>query len=449
MADSSNNARLRSPRHATNASAASDTTTNSSQSGSRRSIIGSFRDRFSRRPANGDGRSPLANPSSPTRRPPQNEPPPPYSAVGAPPAELPTPAAAPAPAPAPAASRSIAPPPAPAAASAPVHAPAPAAPASDIGAFRSASPAPSNRSVSSRLTVDNLRSAEDPFAFLATFDTVFVIDDSGSMAGRPWREVHAVLTAIVPICTERDADGVDIYFLNHRCTPQQQQLLLGQTHQQGQPRVPPGKSAGGFHNVRTNDAVGRIFNAVKPSQSTPTGMRLGSILKPYLRFYEAKRKELEERGEFGDPDPEEVKPMNIIVITDGVPTDDLEDVLVDAAKKLDSMDAPPYQVGVQFFQVGTEPDAAAYLKHLDDTLGQNEPNPIRDMVDTVTWDSSANVGSGSNANRPQPLILQADAILKTVLGAVVKRLDKVTVATRGGRGAAARGPRNYTNTLHP
>ena len=356
------------------------------------------------------------------------------------PVELPTAVAAPAPAPAPEASRSVAPPPAIAAAAA-------AAPAIDVGVFRAASPAPSNRSASSRLTVDNLRSAEDPFAFLATFDTVFVIDDSGSMAGRPWREVHAVLAAIVPICTKRDADGVDIYFLNHRCTLQQQQLLLGQSPQQGQPRVPPGKSAGGFHNVRNNDAVGRIFNIVKPSQSTPTGMRLGSILKPYLRFYEAKRKEMEERGEFGDPDPEEVKPMNIIVITDGVPTDDLEDVLVDAAKKLDAMDAPPYQVGVQFFQVGTEPDAAAYLKHLDDTLGQNEPTPIRDMVDTVTWDSSADVGS--NAGRQQPLVLPAEAILKTVLGAVVKRLDNVAVATRGGRGASARGPRMYTNTLHP
>lgn len=55
--------------------------------------------------------------------------------------------------------------------------------------------------------------SDSPYAFLTEFDTVFLIDDSGSMAGRSWRETAAALSAITPICTSHDADGIDIYFL--------------------------------------------------------------------------------------------------------------------------------------------------------------------------------------------------------------------------------------------
>jgi hypothetical protein len=33
--------------------------------------------------------------------------------------------------------------------------------------------------------------------------------------GRSWRETGKALETITPICTQRDADGIDIYFLNH------------------------------------------------------------------------------------------------------------------------------------------------------------------------------------------------------------------------------------------
>jgi hypothetical protein len=39
----------------------------------------------------------------------------------------------------------------------------------------------------------------------------------------------------------------------------------------------------------------------------------------------------------------EMKPLNLIVLTDGVPSDDVESVLLSAAKKLDKLDAPLYQ----------------------------------------------------------------------------------------------------------
>ena len=59
---------------------------------------------------------------------------------------------------------------------------------------------------------------DDPYAFLSTFDTLFLIDDSGSMAGRNWREVKQCLEAITPVCVDHDKDGIDIAFLNRRDT---------------------------------------------------------------------------------------------------------------------------------------------------------------------------------------------------------------------------------------
>lgn len=153
-------------------------------------------------------------------------------------------------------------------------------------------------------------------------------------------------------------------------------------------------------------AVDRIFTSVRPGGMTPTGTRLNHILKAYLRHYEAA---VERAG--GDPDATDVKPINVIMITDGVPSDDPESVLLSVAQKLDRLEAPPHQVGVQFFQVGNEPGAADALRTLDDDLAEMGGG-VRDMVDTVTF---------------QQTTLSGDGILKVVLGAVVKRLDRARI----------------------
>lgn len=150
--------------------------------------------------------------------------------------------------------------------------------------------------------------ADDPYSFLRTFDTIFLIDDSGSMAGRSWRETGKALEAITPICTQRDADGIDLYFLNH-----------------------PDSSL--YKNVTSASTVVEIFQTVRPYGGTPTGQRLNNILRPYLRKYER--------------DPERTKPINVIVITDGEPSDDVESPIIAAARKLDKLEAPAWQVGIQ------------------------------------------------------------------------------------------------------
>lgn len=205
-------------------------------------------------------------------------------------------------------------------------------------------------------------------------DTVFLIDDSGSMAGRSWRETRQALEIIAPICTQRDADGIDIYFLNH----------VGYSLQK---------------NITTAEAVVRLFETVRPSGSTPTGQRLDQLLRPYLERYRY--------------NPDLTKPVNIIVITDGAASDDVESPIIHAAKRLDRLDAPAWQVGIQFFQVGKEPGAREHLKQLDDELkelaGDGE---LRDIVDTVPFTGDGNAE------------LSAAGILKVVLGAVIRKQDR-------------------------
>ncbi|KAF9870491.1 hypothetical protein CkaCkLH20_11981 [Colletotrichum karsti] len=250
------------------------------------------------------------------------------------------------------------------------------------GPVRSASPAPSHASSVMSISGISVSTPEDPYAFLSSFDTIFVIDDSGSMSGRSWPEVQGVLRAITPICTSHDADGVDLYFLNH----------------QSSGRATEGKASGGYYGIKRSETVEDIFTSVRPRGATPTGQRLHAILKPYLQLLDKKKHDIES-----------VKPVNIIVVTDGAPSDDVESTIITAAKKLDKLDAPLHQIGIQFFQVGNEPGAREALRELDDDLGDGD---LRDMVDTVTWKNSVKG------------VLTADSILKVVLGAVVKRLDR-------------------------
>lgn len=210
-----------------------------------------------------------------------------------------------------------------------------------------AAPAPAVQTPEVTVTPTAQGRDDDPYNFLNSFDTIFLIDDSGSMAGSRWRETSAALKTITPICTQHDADGIDIYFLNHA-------------------------DSSFHHNVTSTGTVHEIFETVRPGGGTPTGQRLNQILKPYLRKFAA--------------NPDSVKPINIICITDGEPSDDVESPLIAAAKKLDKLDAPAWQVGVQFFQVGKDEEAKRHLKQLDDELAEIAgDDELRDIVDTVPF----------------------------------------------------------------
>ncbi|KAK7188464.1 von willebrand factor [Paraphaeosphaeria sporulosa] len=210
---------------------------------------------------------------------------------------------------------------------------------------------------------------DDPYAFLRNFDTVFLIDDSGSMAGSRWGQVEQALSVIAPICAERDEDGIDVYFLNNKKI---------------------------WKHQRTAGHIIEIFQDAKPGGQTFTGKRLYEMLTPYLARYKKY--------------PANTKPVNIIVVTDGQAHDDVAGTIQDVAKKLDRWEAPPWQVGIQFFQIGNDPEARNMLKQLDDELAGSDD--LRDIVDTVPFTSEAGAQ------------LSATGIMKVVLGSVNRRLDR-------------------------
>ncbi|KAK3312010.1 hypothetical protein B0H66DRAFT_578683 [Apodospora peruviana] len=175
---------------------------------------------------------------------------------------------------------------------------------------------------------------ESPYDDLRDFDTVFLI---------------------TKICVEHDKDGIDIYFLNHRS----EQLA----------ELQKGRSSGGYLCVKSEAEVYGIFKSVQPKGGTQVGRRLRNILQTYLKMYEENEKRSIDSTR-----------LNIIVITDGHPSDKVEDEIKWAAKKARQMHRRICDMGV------------------------------RDTIDTVTWDRV----DGSHT-------LTEHGILRTVISAHARR----------------------------
>lgn len=255
---------------------------------------------------------------------------------------------------------------------------------------------PASNDWSKALTRKHVTTTEDPYAFLKHFDTAFLIDDSAAM-GNYWSQVGALLDQIAPICTEHDRNGIDIYFVNHHPRGYFFYSLIGsQRDRAGYKHI---GQVTGAPSMRDN--VAGIFSSIRPHGKCRLDHRLGHILDGYV---DQMRRQLR-RGH-------RIKPLNLIVITAGITDDNPIDTLMRTARKLDEMKAPPYQVGVQFFRMGQNENARQALEFVDDDLA--EAMDFRDMVDTVTW-------SG------QPGELSPDAVLKVVLGAVERSIDKQKV----------------------
>lgn len=45
---------------------------------------------------------------------------------------------------------------------------------------------------------------------------MFLVDDSGSMAGSLWREAGKALADVARVAAQYDDDGIDIHFLNSK-----------------------------------------------------------------------------------------------------------------------------------------------------------------------------------------------------------------------------------------
>lgn len=115
------------------------------------------------------------------------------------------------------------------------------------------SPTPAMAPVTPLQSLDTVVS-DDRYTFLTSLDTVFLIDDSGSMTGRYWRETAKALEAITPIHVAHNAGGIDIH-------------------------CPNKKDNAWYHNIISFATASDISSAVRPrgGGGTSSGQRLSQI----------------------------------------------------------------------------------------------------------------------------------------------------------------------------
>ncbi|BGP40234.1 hypothetical protein JCM10449v2_004192 [Rhodotorula kratochvilovae] len=214
------------------------------------------------------------------------------------------------------------------------------------------------------------KGSEDALRALAKYDTVFLVDDSGSMEPMWETTLAPALAGVVRTAAAYDDDGVDIAFFNSRVT----------------------------HTSTSADDILEVFRRVWPKSTTPTADAVRRVLEPYMQFAQSLEQWQATGKSAGVPRP---KPLNLVILTDGAPDRDQspEMVLVDVARRLDQGRFPP-------FQVGCSSDAAEHLRSLDDDLKQK--HGIRDMVDTTLFEGSCD----------------SNYLLKALLGGINRSIDR-------------------------
>jgi Mg-chelatase subunit ChlD len=221
---------------------------------------------------------------------------------------------------------------------------------------------------------------------LKEYDTIIIVDDSGSMASL-WGQARKALAKLAAIASRYDTDGIEIRFLNNTGRTGNQQVKV--------------------NRLISEQDVERLFDQVKPYGATPLGMCLEDVTQSLLRALE--------RGET-------CKKTNYLVITDGIPTDDAEGAIVQIARRLDRAYATLSQAGIQFIQIGTDGGARKFLETLDNDL--KEKYGIRDMVDTEPYTTGE---------------LSAAKLTKLLLGGINRKVDaeRSTTARPGPAYASA------------
>lgn len=171
------------------------------------------------------------------------------------------------------------------------------------------------------------------------YDFIIALDASGSMGASStryqgktrWQEGQELIIGLAGVLGQYDADGIDV-------------VTFGQKVEM-------------FEGV-TVDKISSIFATVSPYGGTPTAEMLSKIVAKQTASK---------------------KNTVAIIFTDGEPSDRkaVESVIVSASNALERDE----QLTFLFVQIGTDPGAAAFLKHLDDEL---EGHGAKfDIVDTI------------------------------------------------------------------
>lgn len=190
---------------------------------------------------------------------------------------------------------------------------------------------------------------------LKKYDFILLMDKSGSMAVRDciggvsrWQYAQETVVGVTAKMAEYDQDGATVGFFakNLKLYPN----ITGSVEQ-----------------------VGKLFAEEEPGGSTDTAAALKVVLDQYFADKAAKGAE--------------VKPIIVVVVTDGQPDskDELRKVIIAATQKMDSDE----EIGISFLQIGNDPDAAKFLKELDDDLVSEGAK--FDIVDTKTTEEMASM----------------------------------------------------------
>ncbi|KAG6837766.1 hypothetical protein H0H93_001693 [Arthromyces matolae] len=226
------------------------------------------------------------------------------------------------------------------------------------------------------------RRPETMIEYLKKYRVFFVIDDSGSMKGDRWTETRDALLEIAQHALEQDVEDIDMRFFNNQTI---------------------------YRKIKGKSMVESIFDNVKPAGYTPTGATLFAMLDEHITILDRAI----HTAEYST-----IKPLDIIMLTDGVPTDKPKDVLAEAVVRMKNARHHPNAMGVQIVQIGNDPDASPALKELmygDVGYGRHS---------TVQWETHAPEVGKNSPRRPtserachdtQPVIVQpATRIAHTV-----------------------------------
>jgi hypothetical protein len=181
-------------------------------------------------------------------------------------------------------------------------------------------------------------------------DYIVAIDSSGSMStphksGKTrWAYAQEQTEALARKCAEFDSDGIEIKVF---------------------------ASGVKSYNNTIPDKVTQIFKENEPRNSTDTAKLMRQIFEEY---FERKRTD------------KMVKPITVLVVTDGMPDDQqaVANEIIAATKKLDNEN----EIGISFIQVGNDQGATKFLKFLDDELVKQGAK--YDIVDCKTEDEMEN-----------------------------------------------------------
>ncbi len=185
-------------------------------------------------------------------------------------------------------------------------------------------------------------------------DYAIIMDRSGSMGTTDcnsksrWSAAQESTEAIANRVCEFDADGITLHVFNDSITS--------------------------YENVKA-DAVTRIFNENEPFGGTTLAPVLEKQFADYL-----KRKAAGQTKANGEM---------LLVVTDGAPSDQqaVSRAIINFANKLENGDG---EYGIQFFQIGQDPQATTFLKSLDDDL--TKQGAKWDIVDTKTMEEVGKIG---------------------------------------------------------